>query len=554
MSANEGVGTARRRWWRPAVVALVAVALVAVGLVLVLRGDEPSGTITAVTSTTVRTDEELVVPVGPDGGRFIGPGGVVIEVPEGAVDDEVELSVAVIEAPAGLGEALEAVGTVVDVDLGGVRPDRAIRLGFPVGPTRTRAELPDGREVTLPTVAAVGHRGDDGWQLLESSTPDRDGLVWASSEDLSPFGLFRFATDLVVELASSLLEALTGGLFVDVPEPSCPAGTDDAASWVVTPADAPVSWCATRTDDGAVSLQLANRRRYAVLVSAAGADLDASTGDLAAMLSELASLDGPQVLAPGEVVDVAFPATVATPRVEAEYDGLAQSLTALLVAADILAALAAKVPFSKQRSGQQFLRMLDVADCLGALSGEADLSVKKVASFVSDLVTECFDDVLEANLGVLGSLLGGVLGLVGGTVAFFVSSGSALFDLIIGGAEATMVRRPGESTTSTSTPTSAPGDAGGGSSAWPVDDEEGPPALYALFGAELIGFPDWVSCIPTWCIAGIDDTIRAYKLQGVEYRGSIPDTATDRASAVRLLVEQGFSQADAEGLVAPGER
>ncbi|WP_406832829.1 hypothetical protein ABEG17_08405 [Pedococcus sp. KACC 23699] len=80
----------------------------------------------------------------------------------------------------------------------------------------------------------------------------------------------------------------------------------------------------------------------------------------------------------------------------------------------------------------------------------------------------------------------------------------------------------------------------GAQSPWPTQGNDGPPALWAWFGANFT-FPDWVSCdtAVTWCIAGEGDQVHIIKVHGLVDTASVPLAARDPAVA---LTKAGLSK------------
>ena len=129
---------------------------------------------------------------------------------------------------------------------------------------------------------------------------------------------------------------LTGGFLTFVPALRAKVSTTPRTGRRTRPTN-PVPWCAAAEPDGTWTMQMANRRRYAVAVAAPGGTIRALSSNLAAQLSAASFLDGSSmVLGPGDVADVTFPAG-ASPGLTIQYDGFAQSITGLLVAAQVLA-------------------------------------------------------------------------------------------------------------------------------------------------------------------------------------------------------------------------
>ena len=85
-------------------------------------------------------------------------------------------------------------------------------------------------------------------------------------------------------------------------------------------------------------------------------------------------------------------------------------------------------------------------------------------------------------------------------------------------------------------------------SGWPVDDNEGSPAFFALQGATA-RITDWSSCSDEHCIGGLDDEIGVWSLRPLDYLGAFPATTDD---PLQSLLDVGFSDSEARILLTPG--
>jgi hypothetical protein len=83
-------------------------------------------------------------------------------------------------------------------------------------------------------------------------------------------------------------------------------------------------------------------------------------------------------------------------------------------------------------------------------------------------------------------------------------------------------------------------------SGWPVDADDGSPAMYAYFGSEFT-FPDWVACEATYCIVGSRDDVHLYRQKPIRRLATLVLGAADPAAA---LVTAGLSPAQATALLA----
>lgn len=448
--ADESAGRGRRPRWAIGVGIGVAVVLAVVAVVVATRdggsdadppaAGAPSGA-SAETIGAAPTDEpvetaaavEEVHDIDPNAAwRVAGPDGTWLDVPAGSVDGPADVDIApMTELPGPVGDALSQVGPVVDVELTGAGLVGPARLTLPITDASAFDPVigPDGAPIDAEPAIVIAHWNGTAWEALDTTVDERTMTATATTTSLSPFGIFRIVGNFVRDLAESFVEELTGGILTFVPQPECD-GTDLSATWATDPADSPMSWCAAAADDGSTVVQVVNRRRYAIVVSAPQGTVTGSTTDLAAQLSGLMALPNTVVLAPGDVADVVFPPGTAEPEVTAEYDGMAQTLTTFLVSAEILAAIATKMPFSGRKTAKEFLGLLDIVGCITSLGIDVAAAVTHPASTIVKLVSSCFSKAA----GLIGRLLASTVAVIAGVVGYFISSGAALFDLIIGGA------------------------------------------------------------------------------------------------------------------------
>lgn len=82
-------------------------------------------------------------------------------------------------------------------------------------------------------------------------------------------------------------------------------------------------------------------------------------------------------------------------------------------------------------------------------------------------------------------------------------------------------------------------------SGWPVDADDGSPAMYAYFGSEFM-FPDWVACETTYCIVGSGGDVHVYRQKPIKRLATVAASAADPAAA---LVDTGLSATQARALL-----
>lgn len=381
----------------------------------------------------------------------------LVSIDPGSVKGSGQLSITPADVPSPLGDSLQLVGPVVDIHLTDATLVGPLRVTLSITAQDAFTPVLDsgGTAVTAPPTIIVVHFTGGEWVPLETTIDSANGTATAFTPSLSVFGLVKIAGKFLRDLTESTVNALTGGLASFVPEPKC-EGADQKPLWEATPADSPISWCAARKPDGTTVVQAVNRRRYAVTVIASnGGTVTGASSDLAAQISQLASQDGTVVIGPGEAADIVFPQGTDGPKVQIEFDGLAQTMTSLLTAADIMAAVAARLPFSKATSGKQFLDLVDASSCLTGLGIDWANSAKNPPSLVVKIVTKC---LTKKSLGILGAFLASPIVLVASLLAYFVSAGSALFDLIVGGANGTLAGPVAEASQPSTTANSSDSD------------------------------------------------------------------------------------------------
>lgn len=427
-------------WRKPRRLLVVAVVLVVAstaGSIAFVRfgNSDPKGQTTPATTSGPAAVGGGAV--SPNGSTLTTPLGVRVDIPAGAISADGVIDVSRSPLPADTGSALTSIGPLVDVRLSGATILSPIHVTLPITDASTFEPVTafDGSPLDAAPVVVVAHWTGQAWKALETSVDRASSTATGTASSLSPFGVFRVGWNFISGVAQSTVEQLTGGLATFVPHPAC-SGTDDAAPWSAAPADNPVSWCAAVRPDGTTVLQLANRRRYAVSVAAPGGRVSGNSTDLSAQLSQLTSGAGTVVLAPGEVADILFPSGASSQRVTVNYDGGAQVMTTMLVAADLVGQIAKRMPFPNPTTSAQFLETLDKEGCVAKLGIDPTASASYPAATITKLLLGCFRSVGD----VLGKLVSDLATSALGSIAYFVSSGQSLFDLITGGANGTLSR------------------------------------------------------------------------------------------------------------------
>lgn len=432
MAVNAAEPRLSRRGRLLVAVGAVGVAAIVVAAIVVLSDN---GAKTATTSTLSATTTTVPDPaaVSPLGSTFESDSGIRVVVPPGAISGPGRIEVTPAELPNDVGEALESISPIADIHLSGATLLAPITVIFPITDATLFDQVPGPEGTPIDPAVVFGHWTGSEWEPIEAKLDRFTMTASAQMPSLSIGGFFRVVGNFISDTVKSAAEAITGSILTFVPEPVC-AGDDDSQNWVADPANNPVSWCAAAGADGSTVLQVANRRRYAVTVSAPQGHVTALSTDLSAQLSALTFNDGTVVLAPGEAADITFDPGTSAPHVSVAYDGLAQVVTTMLVSAEILATVAGRMPFGKTKAVTEFKAMLERSDCVKAVTLNLPAAASSFASSMVKILHGCFKKEL------LGAALSSVVGTLFSVIAFAFSSGQSLFDMIFGGAQGTLTR------------------------------------------------------------------------------------------------------------------
>jgi hypothetical protein len=267
---------------------------------------------------------------------------------------------------------------------------------------------------------------------------DRVGsAVSVTTGQLSIFDVRLPSLDALGKQVAVMLNGAIGGVFVRPPAPSCDnEAAARAAGWTATSTQFPVlQWCLGLVS-GKPQLRVVASRRYPLLASL-GDSLtvrETTGGEIPVALAQAVTqaLAGRRqvTLAPGgtTVLDVSLAEGQQT-QLRAEFDGLAQSLVSLQIAADLIIEIAKHMPFSTvAMTGEQLLASLDAGGCVPKLLDLA-ADVQDVAR-VGAMVSACLDlkQLFTGSAGVLSSALAGIVAVIGQVLAYMWNSASALVD------------------------------------------------------------------------------------------------------------------------------
>ncbi|MBX3313759.1 MAG: hypothetical protein KF906_05500 [Actinobacteria bacterium] len=523
--------------WLVVVAVIVVIAAIA-AIVIVQRGrhERGGGTFTTMPTTT----EDPSTTTEPDDVSetqiFAVGDGVTVEAPPGALSDGAEIVGEQVQLVEGPGELFDVVSGPIELSVVSGRLEAPVTVVF---------DLPDPRRFVPPdeddpvVVALHEHDGE-----LEAAPGEWSGSTYrVALSEFSSISLWSVAWGKVTAIFKDLLSTLSGGLYQDVDEPEC-TGPDAEDRVTVANPDGPLLWCTELADDETVTVRVANRRRYTLMLdSSAGTSEKLSGTGSAEFLSEwVSSLAGDSVvaLAPGDgAVFTVPPKTEAT--VTSTYDGLAHSATSLLVSIDFIVAIAGFVPFLDKDAVAGKLETVEVLNCAAQNTREGDPSV----SLVVQILTVCFNEnVIKGAVGTVAAALIGPILASAGMLNSLVSYGQAGFDLIVKGTSDTTITISAAPIEPTSDPGSGCGDTG----PWPTCDDEGPPVYFAWLGASF-SFPSWSSCNATYCIAGIDGAVLVTRLSPLEDLGTIPLDA----DPVTALAGAGLTRREVVEVLQPGD-
>ena len=512
---------------------------IGIDLVTTTSAKPVEATTTTTAHDSVGPDKETVIEAGPN---------LVVIVPRGAVDGQGgRIVVEPASQPSDVGSLLAPIGPTVDISIVGAELVGEIEIQF---------RIPEGAQTSYddtfdPSLFAL-HWGESGLEVLDSEYDEASRVLSVKATELSIFSVFTIGWDLIVEVAKSILEPLSVDLIQFADLPSCLA--EDDSSWQVSGPDVPLKWCKDQGTEGSRTLQMVNTRRYPVEVSVASSGTFAvdrlADFDIAASVANQLTSGNALVLGAGSGAAITFGGGGAEATIDVRFDAVAQNMTYLVTAIEIIAALAGLAPGGSADDITALATGLDLVACLTSLGIEPDTWIEDTIQFTFRGLSGCFDsDLLRAAFGVIvGTILGATVGAIFAVIEFLSSTINALFDLFRQDTNQTVtviLEENGDPEVG-----EPPPDAGDYVfSGWPVDDFEGTPAYFAYLGASFL-FPSWSSCSASYCIAAADGTVYLYDLRsGIDEAGSIPE---DHPDPVGAFLAGGFTIEEVEELFMPG--
>jgi hypothetical protein len=315
------------------------------------------------------------------------------------------------------------------------------------------------------------------------------------------------------------------------------------------------------TDGGQTVLRLRGTTDYPLLVSWAGQaqpsrrseyglDITSAYRWLAAR-SDINVRDATLMTPGGDVALAVSPSSNGSVIVSATYDPQTQLVGIIDSTVRVVTAVrsALKIDTNTEKIVQTVLDD-------GCLAKNVDNLDDDPAGTMTTLTADCAKDTIATLsrgstgllrfIGRIPSVVGALVGTVGHAANTVISEFYAGRDILSDATEETFT--VSVQTSPGTAPPNPP--SGSGKSVWPVDDNEGPPALWAWFGASFV-VPDWVSCDDgnAWCIAGEGATVHIIRLDGLVDAGAVP---TAVRHPVKALAAKGLPEALARELVRPG--
>lgn len=358
--------------------------------------------------------------------------GVVVEVPAGAlaagatvVREPVPADV--IPAPTGfVGPSAVALAIQQGEQLG------VIRIVLPVDAASLAAAplVPDG------PVPVLHQHGSEPPEVLVGTLDRARSVVTVDARRLSIFRPLLASLGGLASEVAQLSNGIFGEVVKEIPTPGC-ADERGARSegWSITSTAGPTAkWCLGRTG-GSRSLTFVNGRRYPLIVSTSGSMKRTSAPPftfaegLSQALGEALG-QNQTVLPSGGSMDVAVTLEPGAKAVlAAEYDGFANALGTLQLSAELILAMASRMPFAKVKSVEEAKAAMTLATCVPAVIEIAAGGPKGLTSTqVGGLIAACFD--LQQMVGALAGLVFGWLGTVAGAISFFITSAQAGLDVV----------------------------------------------------------------------------------------------------------------------------
>lgn len=507
----------------------------------------PSGAPSATPWATESANQagEATTVLTASGGTASLADGTSVSIPAGAADAGAHLSVRhVAQLPAPPPHAL-VNSEVVQIDLtGGLRGEATVHLAAP-----KPANWPTG--VRWQPILAYYDTTDGRWYAADSDFDAASEQVVGQVSHFSTWTTMSFDPQAI---ADSVTESYAGilGRPSGIP-PRCDGSVEPGRISVTVTGGQLVAYCLEPDAGGGAKLKIKGIKNYPLAVSWAGNATQTSKDDYRLDAKTTRKwLDqnwggvGKSValLNTGGQVDLRVkPDANAAVLIDIAYDPRTQLAGILDATANVM--LTAKDLTGTQTTLEKVWGYAQDTTCFGSSLNQLDQDF--VAS-ANTIVVDCTSGLLAeaskkegaffSKLGKAPKAIKTMVGTVGDVVNTPLSQYDAGRDLLGGGqtTEAMRVAVPESPTTALA-------------GVWPTQDHEGPSALMVWLGANMYGFPKWVSCGLGYCIVDQGKTVMIVQLDGLRNVGQVP---TAVANAVQALTDAGLPENVAKAVAKPG--
>lgn len=557
-TGNADVGGRRSRWLIPAVALAVVLALVA-GALLGLgvgrfagddaAGAEPTRVVEPTdlppstadptesptpTQTVGDADEASVEVTVADGGEVSLPDGASVWIPPGGVSQDTRLVLSRSRPGApGTTAGVAAAGSPVSVELEAGELTGVAVLRLPTAPTQ---DWP--ADLTFDPWLASYDETTSEWIPHTGHYDPQTGLIVAQVEHFSWWNPFSWDYGAIRDSFVQSLADAAGAPSGIPPECSTPPPDDQVA---LTREGERVTDSCLDLDGEQVVLRLRGVKNFPLLVAWSGhASLDARTEyaldvtSLYRWLTDqlgLTAADSVVLPSGGDVHLQVSPNETAPVLATASYDPKLQLVG--IVDATTRVIMALRSATGVQTGAEEVWSLMSDSACLGQhvddladdLTGAAVAIIAGCSGDVLATLAKSSPRLLLRVAGMAPKLIGSLVGVVGYAANTVFAQFYTGFDVLAG-------TTTEEFTIATPDSPTAPPDEPD-QSLWPVRANDGPPALWAWFGANFF-LPDWASCDDkvAWCIAGIGREVHIIRIDGLRDAGSVPLATTDPAASL----------------------
>ncbi len=323
------------------------------------------------------------------------------------------LEAKVVTLPTSPAPGLRAISSAFQIDAK-TQPERPVRVALPLAGQRDDEDF---------LVAMVADNAAGPWTPVAAKASADGRYAEFRAPHFSFFWIGRTSVRELISAVKDLFDGATGGAYAEAKQPKCADETGARTEGFSITSEGPdtLKWCFGRERDGRRLLRVTNARRYYLMLQHPGAKtVTVPQGNWSSLPAKITP--GLTALPPGTQVtySVSGPA-----RVRSEFDGLAQSLYALDIGAELAVSFLTKFGGNKATTKEKLVNEIFGADrCLRQLGEDPGDG--------GGLIKECFGpDILGEAFGAKG-VLAGTFMLVSGVGEFFRSELNALRDIVSG--------------------------------------------------------------------------------------------------------------------------